>query len=67
MHTTLLEDTTPTSRAELEQALTNHSHRAQREYPVVGPTSQPTPWDRRHQQINDLLDHWQHTSHVEAG
>lgn len=51
-----------TSRVELEQALTNLNHRAQREYPVVGSTGHPTPWDRRHAQINAVLDDWQHAN-----
>ena len=43
-------------RAALIEAIHNLNHRAQREFPVVGTTQYATPWDTRHQQINDLLD-----------
>lgn len=42
--------------ASLLEALANLSHRAQREFPVVGTPEVPTPWDRRHAAINELLD-----------
>lgn len=41
---------------EIAEALTNLAHRAAREFPVVGTTDTPTPWDLRHATINDLLD-----------
>ena len=41
---------------ELHEALTNLAHRAAREFPKVGSTDVPTPWDLRHATINDLLD-----------
>lgn len=51
--------TDDTTRAELAEALTNLSHAAQREFPVVGSEDAPTPWDRRHRTINQLLHDWQ--------
>ena len=43
-------------RAALIEALTNMTARAKREFAVVGTPLMPTPWDRRHVAINDLLD-----------
>lgn len=41
---------------DLREAITNLSHRAQREFPRVGNDLLATPWDVRHAAINDLLD-----------
>jgi hypothetical protein len=43
------------TRAEIAKMLTAASFAAQREFPVVGTPRAPTPWDRRHAAINDLL------------
>jgi hypothetical protein len=51
--------TDETTRAEIAEALTNLGHVARREFPVVGTPRAPTPWDRRHQAINALLDDWE--------
>lgn len=45
-------------RAELAEALVHLRRRAGREFPVVGPTDHPTPWDLRHRAINELLDQY---------
>lgn len=42
-------------RAELIEGLANLCHAARREFPKVGTLRAPTPWDRRHQSINELL------------
>lgn len=41
---------------EIEEALMHVSHTASRCFPVVGNEDNPTPWDKAHGQINDLLD-----------
>lgn len=51
--------TDDTTKAELAEALTNLSHTAQREFPVVGTEDVPTPWDCRHRVINALLCDWE--------
>jgi hypothetical protein len=43
-------------RAALIEALHNMNARAKREFAVVGTPRIPTPWDRRHRALNDLLD-----------
>ncbi len=43
------------TRLEVIEALVNIGHRASRETPVVGSTEHPTPWDRRHAALDDLL------------
>lgn len=50
----VITDATP--RAEIAEAITNMAHRAAREFPVVGSPEHPTPWDKRHQSINAMLD-----------
>lgn len=45
-----------TTKAELREAITNVAYRARREMPVVGTPLLPTGWDRRHAEINRLLD-----------
>ena len=42
-------------RAALIEALLNMNARAKREFAVVGTPLHPTPWDRRHNALNDLL------------
>jgi hypothetical protein len=42
-------------RADLIEALLHHCHTAKREMPVVGNEDHPTPWDIRHQQLNEQL------------
>jgi hypothetical protein len=42
-------------RAALIEALGHLSHAAQRCFPKVGNQDLPTPWDLRHQDINDHL------------
>lgn len=44
------------TRSELIEGLANLSHAAKREMPVVGTVLAPTPWDRRHASIDQLLD-----------
>lgn len=41
---------------EIEEALTHMGHSASRCFPVVGNENYVTPWDKAHNQINDLLD-----------
>lgn len=48
-----------TTKAELAEAITNICFRARREMPVVGTPRAPTPWDRRHQELNRLLDEYE--------
>lgn len=43
------------SRAELVEAITHLAFRATREIPAVGNEKCPTPWDRRHEALNELL------------
>jgi hypothetical protein len=43
-------------REAILEAIVNMNQRASREFPVVGTRLLPTPWDVRHQTINDLLD-----------
>jgi hypothetical protein len=49
-------DDEPT-RADLCEALSHHVHAAKREMPVVRrlTTDPPTPWERRHASIDQLL------------
>lgn len=42
--------------ADLIEALAHLVRRAKREMPKVGATGHPTPWDRRHAEIDHLLD-----------
>ena len=44
------------TRSELHEALTHLAQRAAREFPVVGTSEFPTPWDLRHTAIDELLD-----------
>lgn len=44
------------TRAEIAEALTHLAFRAAREIHVVGTPEFPTPWDRRHVALNELLD-----------
>jgi hypothetical protein len=44
------------SREEIEEALGHLSHTASRCFRVVGNEQWVTPWDKTHNQINDLLD-----------
>lgn len=46
----------PATYDEITEALGNLVHAARREFAVVGTPLVPTPWDRRHECINDLLD-----------
>jgi len=46
------------TRVEIEEALAALAQRAAREFPVIGTADSPTPWDRRHAVINDLLEEW---------
>ena len=46
------------TRVEIEEALAALAQRAAREFPVIGTVDSPTPWDRRHAVINDLLEEW---------
>lgn len=48
--------TDESTREDLEEALTHLAHAAAREMPVVGTDAMPTPWDRRHAAIDELLD-----------
>jgi hypothetical protein len=52
---------TELERAALIEALANMCARAKREFAVVGTPLRPTPWDRRHHALNDLLDLLEHT------
>jgi len=40
----------------IARRLFDANYLAQREFPVVGSAEHPTPWDTRHQELNDLLD-----------
>jgi hypothetical protein len=40
---------------EIEEALMHLKHTASRCFQVVGTEEHPTPWDKAHGQINDLL------------
>lgn len=44
------------SRDELCEALAHMNHRAKREMSVVGSEKLKTPWDRRHEEIDQMLD-----------
>ena len=46
------------TRVEIEEALAALAQRAAREFPVVGSADHPTPYDRRHAQIDELLEEW---------
>lgn len=46
-------------RAALAEALRHLSFAAQRCIPKVGNETLPTPWDLRHQAINDHLTLWE--------
>jgi hypothetical protein len=48
--------TDDSTRSEVIEALGYLCHRSKREMPVVGTTARPTPWDERHDALNDLLD-----------
>ena len=52
----VLRVTDQTPEEDLREAITNLSHRAQREFQKVGNEKLRTPWDLRHQAINELLD-----------
>lgn len=41
---------------EIEEALIHMGATAKRCFPVVGNGNYVTPWDKAHQQLNDLLD-----------
>lgn len=43
------------TREDLIEAIVFQCHSARREFPVVGTPRAPTPWDRRHRAINELL------------
>lgn len=47
--------TDTSTRDELIEALTHLAFRAAREVPAVGSDEYPTPWDRRHAALNELL------------
>ena len=49
----------PATRAEIEEALRNLIHSAQRTIRVVGDDTIPTAWDRIHKQIDYRLYQWQ--------
>lgn len=55
-HPETIRVTDHSTRPELLEALTHLTFRAKREIPVVGTVDFPTPWDRRHGALNDLLD-----------
>lgn len=44
------------TREEVEEALAHHVHTAKRTFAKVGNEAYPTPWDRAHARINELLD-----------
>lgn len=46
------------SRADLAESIGHVNARAKRIPHVLGTADLPTEWDRRHQQINTLLDEW---------
>ena len=50
--------TDETTRHEIAEALSNMCARAQREMPVVGTEELPTPWDKRHAALDELLTQW---------
>ena len=50
------------TRSEIIEGLTNLAQRAAREFPVVGTTDHPTPWDLRHIAIDELLDELERVS-----
>ena len=47
------------TRADIAEALRNLCQRARREMPVVGTAELPTPWDKRHHAIDELLDDYE--------
>jgi hypothetical protein len=51
----VVDQTERADRAELIEGLRHMVHAARREFPKVGTLRAPTPWDRRHQSINELL------------
>jgi hypothetical protein len=51
--------TDETTRADLVIAIGGVCDRAKRIPQIVGSTKLPTEWDRRHEQINDLLADWE--------
>lgn len=51
--------TEASTREELAEALLNLCARARREMPVVGTELLRTPWDKRHEAIDALLEDWQ--------
>ena len=44
------------TREEVEEALVHHVHAAKRTFAAVGNEAYPTPWDKAHVRINELLD-----------
>lgn len=46
---------TDDTRAEIAAMIADASFIAAREFPCVGTEEFPTPWDLRHQRIDDLL------------
>jgi hypothetical protein len=53
------------TRVEIEEALAALAQRAAREFPVIGMSGAPTPYDRRHEQIDQLLTEWQAATRTE--
>ena len=58
---TIIDFEDATTKAELAEAMRNVCHRARREFPKVGTPLRPTPWDRRHAELNRLLDEYERT------
>lgn len=50
--------TDDSTRGEIAEALTHLNRRAKREFPRIGTAEHPTPWDRRHTALDNLLDDW---------
>lgn len=44
------------TREEVEEALAHQVHTAKRTFAKVGSPEHPTPWDKAHVRINELLD-----------
>jgi hypothetical protein len=46
----------PDIKVQLKIKITDAAHAAKREFAVVGTPQLPTPWDKAHTKINNLLD-----------